>query len=291
MKGIVLAGGSGTRLYPITKGISKQLLPIYNKPMIYYPLSSLISAGIREILIITTPVDQPSFKRLLGSGSQWGLKFHYEIQEQPRGLADAFRVGESFIGSDSVCLVLGDNLFYGHGFSDMMEKAASSNEGATIFAYCVSNPSDYGVVEFDAQKKAINLEEKPKVPRSRYAVPGVYFYDNQVVSIAKHLKPSRRGELEITDVNREYLSRGRLKVEMMGRGTAWLDTGSYDSFQQAAQFVETVEKRQGLMIGCPEEMAFRKGFISIPQLRELALQHGKTDYARYLNQLVETQEE
>jgi glucose-1-phosphate thymidylyltransferase len=282
MKGIVLAGGSGTRLYPLTRGLSKQLLPVYDKPMIYYPLSTLMLAGIRDVLVITTPRDRPSFESTLGDGKKWGMSLTYAEQSSPRGLADAFLVGADFIGKDTVCLILGDNLFYGAGLIADLEKAASLETGARIFGYSVKNPSEYGVVEFDEQRKVISLEEKPRVPKSHYAVPGIYFYDNDVVSIAKTIEPSARGELEITDVNRVYLERGTLTLMLLGRGTAWLDTGSPDTLLQAGTFIQTVETRQGLKIGCPEEIALRKGFITVQELHELGRALEKTEYGQYL---------
>lgn len=270
MKGIILAGGKGTRLYPITMAASKQILPVYDKPMVYYPLSCLMLANIREVLVISTPADLPGFRRLLGDGSQWGMKFAYVEQSEPRGLADAFRVGAEFIGGDSACLILGDNIFYGHGLAEILRVGATTTDGATIFAYPVRDPERYGVVEFDAAGKAVNIEEKPKKPRSNFAVPGVYFYDNKVVEIARDLKPSTRGELEITDLNRVYLSRGKLRVAQLGRGIAWLDAGTHESLLQAANFVQAVQDRQGLMICCPEEIAYRLGFIDVAQLQRLA---------------------
>lgn len=282
MKGIILAGGSGTRLYPLTKAISKQIMPIYDKPMIYYPLSTLMLAGIREILIISTPRDLPTFEELLGDGSQLGLEMHYAVQEYPRGLAEAFIIGEEFIGNDSVAMVLGDNIFYGQSFSKILKEAASRDKGATIFGYYVKDPSEYGVVEFDENGMAISIEEKPKYPKSNYAVPGLYFYDNDVVQIAKNVKPSARGEIEITSINNEYLRRGDLHVETLGRGFAWLDTGSHDNLLEAANFVATFQKRQGMYVSCIEEIAFRRGFINRDQLLALAQPLLKTAYGQYL---------
>lgn len=282
MKGIVLAGGSGTRLYPITMGISKQLLPVYDKPMIYYPLSVLMLAGIRDILIITTPNDQESFKRLLKDGSQFGIQLTYAIQEKPEGLAQAFIIGEEFIGNDSVCLVLGDNIFYGTGFSPKLKAAAKNKKGATIFGYEVKDPERYGVVEFNKKMQAVSIEEKPKQPKSNYAVTGLYFYDNDVVEIAKHIKPSKRKELEITCVNKAYLKRGSLNVELLGRGFAWLDTGTYDSLMDAGQYVQTIEHRQGFKIACLEEIAFNNKWLNEAQIKKIAKPLMKSNYGKYL---------
>ena len=282
MKGVILAGGSGTRLYPLTKAISKQIMPVYDKPMIYYPLSTLMLAGIREIMIISTPRDLPVFEELLGNGEQLGLHFEYAVQEQPRGLADAFIIGAEFIGTDSVALVLGDNIFYGQSFSSLLSNVADRKNGATIFGYYVRDPREYGVVAFDENGMAVSIEEKPQNPKSNYAVPGLYFYDNEVVEIAKNIKPSARGEIEITSINNEYLRRGTLHVEKMGRGFAWLDTGNHDSLLDAADFVSAFQKRQGLYISCIEEIAYKKRFISRNQLLKLAEPLMKTDYGKYL---------
>jgi len=286
MKGIILAGGAGTRLHPVTESVSKQLLPVYDKPMIYYPLSVLLLTGIREILIISTPGDMPRFQHLLGTGEQWGVKFSYAVQPYPGGLAQAFLIGKEFLGNDACTLVLGDNIFYGSDFQKTLREAAQRNSGATIFAYPVQNPTRYGVVEFDDQRRAISLEEKPLKPKSRYAVTGIYFYDNQVIEVAEALKPSARGELEITDINRWYLERGQLHTQVLGRGMAWLDTGTHDALLEASLFIHTVEQRQGLKIACPEEIAYRLGYIDAKQVGVLAEKVGKSSYGDYLRQMI-----
>ncbi len=287
MKGIILAGGSGTRLHPVTRAISKQLLPVYDKPLIYYPLSALMLANIREVLIISTPHDLPKFKELFGDGSQIGLSLSYAEQPRPEGIAQAFIIGKEFIGNDRVCLILGDNIFYGHGFPDTLRRAATLEKGGLVFGYPVKDPERYGVVYFDKDGKATKIEEKPKNPKSRFAVPGIYFYDNSVVNIAENMKPSARGELEITDVNLEYLHRGELKVELIGRGLSWLDTGTHEALQQAASYVEAIEARQGLKISCIEEIAYRMGYIGLAQLKELGEEMANSSYGAYLLEIVQ----
>jgi glucose-1-phosphate thymidylyltransferase len=287
MKGIILAGGSGTRLHPVTQVVSKQLLPVYDKPLIYYPLSALLLAGVREILVISTPEDTPRFERLLGSGERWGITLQYAVQPSPDGLAQAFLIGKEFLAGEGCCLVLGDNIFYGHDFAKTLREAALSGPGATVFAYPVLDPERYGVVEFDAERRAISIEEKPLKPKSRYAVTGIYFYDEQVVRVAEELTPSSRGELEITDVNRWYLERGLLRTQVLGRGIAWLDTGTHDSLLEAATFIHTIEKRQGLKVACPEEIVYRLGYIDADQLRALASNVAKSTYGQYLLQVLE----
>ncbi len=286
MKGIILAGGSGTRLHPVTQAVSKQLLPIYDKPMIYYPLTTLMLAGIREVLLISTPQDTPRFEALLGSGEQWGIKLQYAVQPSPDGIAQAFLIGKEFLAGDGCCLALGDNIFFGHDFVKTMQQAAARTSGATVFAYAVNDPERYGVVSFDADRKVTSLEEKPLKPKSRYAVTGIYFYDTQVVSVAQQMKYSARGELEITDVNRWYLERGELQVELLGRGMAWPETGTHDALLDASNFVQTIERRQGLKVACPEEIAYRLGYISATDLAGLANKIGKSTYGKYLNALL-----
>jgi glucose-1-phosphate thymidylyltransferase len=287
MKGIVLAGGSGTRLHPVTDAISKQLLPVYDKPMIYYPLSTLLLAGIRDILIISTPLDTPRFEQLLGSGERWGISLKYAVQPSPDGLAQAFLIGRDFLQGEGCCLVLGDNIFFGNELETLLRSAADRNEGATVFAYAVNDPERYGVVEFDDNRNAVSLEEKPEHPKSRYAVTGIYFYDYQIVGVAESMKPSARGELEITDVNRWYLERGQLKTEVLGRGMAWLDTGTHDSLMEASAFIQTIEKRQGLKVACLEEIAYRKGYIDAAQVKRMAAKVSKSTYGQYLQRMLE----
>jgi glucose-1-phosphate thymidylyltransferase len=287
MKGIILAGGAGTRLHPVTQAVSKQLLPVYDKPMIYYPLSALMLAGIKDILVISTPADTPRFEQLLGSGERLGISIQYAVQASPDGLAQAFLIGKDFLAGEGCCLVLGDNIFFGHGFAKQLRSAAERKEGATVFAYAVQDPQHYGVVEFDEDRKAISLEEKPANPKSRYAVTGIYFYDKQIVSVAESIQPSPRGELEITDVNRWYLERGQLTTELLGRGMAWLDTGSHDSLLEASLFIQTIEKRQGLKVACLEEIAYRQGTIDKAQLQALAARMGKSAYGEYLKSIID----
>ena len=287
MKGIILAGGSGTRLHPVTEAVSKQLLPVYDKPMIYYPLSALMLAGIRDILIISTPADTPRFEQLLGDGERWGISLQYAVQPSPDGLAQAFLIGKDFLAGEGCCLVLGDNIFFGHDFAKQLREAAERKQGATVFAYAVQDPQRYGVVEFDENRKAISLEEKPAHPKSRYAVTGIYFYDNQIVRVAESIKPSPRGELEITDVNRWYLERGQLTTELLGRGMAWLDTGTHDSLLEASMFIQTIEKRQGLKVSCLEEIAYRQGYIDAAQLRALVVRMAKSSYGEYLKSILD----